>query len=80
MGPAHYLVHYSMYPKYLFYLSHLPYIGSEVHYVKCGLSVYMFYLFTCLSVSDSELVIFLADVKAPYFKPKVHVKKDVFPR
>ncbi|KAK3510284.1 hypothetical protein QTP70_032918 [Hemibagrus guttatus] len=28
---------------------------------------------------DSELVIFLADVKAPYFKPKVHVKKDVFP-
>ncbi|KAF4090879.1 hypothetical protein AMELA_G00030700 [Ameiurus melas] len=28
---------------------------------------------------DSELVIFLADVKAPYFKPKVHVKKDAFP-
>lgn len=34
----------------------------------------------CLYVSDSELVIFLADVKAPYFKPKVHVKKDAFPR
>ncbi|GAA6067550.1 T-cell immunomodulatory protein [Tachysurus ichikawai] len=28
---------------------------------------------------DSELVIFLADVKVPYFKPKVHVKKDAFP-
>ncbi|XP_062845838.1 T-cell immunomodulatory protein isoform X2 [Trichomycterus rosablanca] len=28
---------------------------------------------------DSELVIFLADLKAPYFKPKVRVKKDVFP-
>ncbi|MCI4392974.1 hypothetical protein PGIGA_G00152100 [Pangasianodon gigas] len=28
---------------------------------------------------DSELVIFLADVKIPYFKPKVHVKKDAFP-
>ncbi|XP_060767626.1 T-cell immunomodulatory protein [Neoarius graeffei] len=29
--------------------------------------------------ADSELVIFLADVKAPYFKPKVRVKKDAFP-
>ncbi|KAF7688126.1 T-cell immunomodulatory protein [Silurus meridionalis] len=28
---------------------------------------------------DSELVIFLADVKTPYFKPKIHVKKDAFP-
>ncbi|XP_070773068.1 T-cell immunomodulatory protein [Enoplosus armatus] len=29
---------------------------------------------------QSELVIFLADSKPPYFKPKVHITKDVFPR
>ncbi|XP_076856555.1 T-cell immunomodulatory protein [Brachyhypopomus gauderio] len=28
---------------------------------------------------QSELLIFLADLKAPYFKPKVHLTKDVFP-
>ncbi|XP_072527493.1 T-cell immunomodulatory protein-like [Salminus brasiliensis] len=28
---------------------------------------------------QSELLIFLADLKAPYFKPKVHLAKDVFP-
>uniref|UniRef100_A0A4W5MNS7 Integrin alpha FG-GAP repeat containing 1 n=1 Tax=Hucho hucho TaxID=62062 RepID=A0A4W5MNS7_9TELE len=28
---------------------------------------------------QSELVIFLADLKAPYFKPKVHITKDVLP-
>ncbi|XP_048040664.1 T-cell immunomodulatory protein [Megalobrama amblycephala] len=27
----------------------------------------------------SELLIFLADLKAPYFKPKVHLTKEVFP-
>uniref|UniRef100_A0A8C1JAD9 Integrin alpha FG-GAP repeat containing 1 n=1 Tax=Cyprinus carpio TaxID=7962 RepID=A0A8C1JAD9_CYPCA len=27
----------------------------------------------------SELVIFLADLKAPYFKPKVHLTKEAFP-
>ncbi|KAL1271143.1 hypothetical protein QQF64_030159, partial [Cirrhinus molitorella] len=27
----------------------------------------------------SELLIFLADLKAPYFKPKVHLTKDAFP-
>ncbi|KAI7813769.1 putative T-cell immunomodulatory protein [Triplophysa rosa] len=29
---------------------------------------------------QSELLIFLADLKAPYFKPKVHLTKEVFPR
>ncbi|XP_026148963.1 T-cell immunomodulatory protein [Mastacembelus armatus] len=29
---------------------------------------------------QSELVIFLADSKAPYFKPKVHITKDNLPR
>ncbi|KAJ8271393.1 hypothetical protein COCON_G00102520 [Conger conger] len=29
---------------------------------------------------QSELVIFLADLKAPYFKPKVHIPKEQFPR
>nr|XP_020472795.1 T-cell immunomodulatory protein [Monopterus albus] len=28
----------------------------------------------------SELVIFLADSKPPYFKPKVNITKDIFPR
>ncbi|TRY56731.1 hypothetical protein DNTS_012991 [Danionella cerebrum] len=28
---------------------------------------------------QSELVIFLADLKVPYFKPKVHLTKDAFP-
>uniref|UniRef100_A0A673FJW4 T-cell immunomodulatory protein-like n=1 Tax=Sinocyclocheilus rhinocerous TaxID=307959 RepID=A0A673FJW4_9TELE len=28
----------------------------------------------------SELLIFLADLKAPYFKPKVHLTKEAFPR
>ncbi|KAI4889118.1 hypothetical protein NFI96_014260 [Prochilodus magdalenae] len=28
---------------------------------------------------QSELLIFLADLKAPYFKPKVHLSKDVLP-
>ncbi|XP_036439790.1 LOW QUALITY PROTEIN: T-cell immunomodulatory protein-like, partial [Colossoma macropomum] len=28
---------------------------------------------------QSELLIFLADLKVPYFKPKVHLTKDVFP-
>ncbi|XP_055063724.2 T-cell immunomodulatory protein [Misgurnus anguillicaudatus] len=28
----------------------------------------------------SELLIFLADLTAPYFKPKVHLTKDAFPR
>ncbi|XP_056317946.1 T-cell immunomodulatory protein [Danio aesculapii] len=28
---------------------------------------------------QSELLIFLADLKAPYFKPKVHLTKEVFP-
>ncbi|XP_062311265.1 T-cell immunomodulatory protein-like, partial [Osmerus eperlanus] len=29
---------------------------------------------------QSELVIFLADLKVPYFKPKVHVKKEDLPK
>ncbi|XP_064194079.1 T-cell immunomodulatory protein [Anguilla rostrata] len=29
---------------------------------------------------QSELVIFLADLKAPYFKPKVHIQKDQLPK
>ncbi|KAK1802500.1 hypothetical protein P4O66_021784, partial [Electrophorus voltai] len=29
---------------------------------------------------QTELLIFLADLKAPYFKPKVHLTKDAFPR
>nr|XP_046256127.1 T-cell immunomodulatory protein isoform X2 [Scatophagus argus] len=29
---------------------------------------------------QSELVIFLADSKTPYFKPKVHITKDIFPK
>ncbi|KAJ7985909.1 hypothetical protein DPEC_G00345360 [Dallia pectoralis] len=29
---------------------------------------------------QSELVIFLADLKAPYFKPKVHITKDELPK
>ncbi|XP_070825202.1 T-cell immunomodulatory protein [Chaetodon trifascialis] len=29
---------------------------------------------------QSEVVIFLADSKTPYFKPKVHITKDTFPR
>ncbi|XP_040024969.2 T-cell immunomodulatory protein [Gasterosteus aculeatus] len=29
---------------------------------------------------QSELVIFLADSKIPYFKPKVNITKDIFPR
>ncbi|XP_028258000.1 T-cell immunomodulatory protein [Parambassis ranga] len=29
---------------------------------------------------QSELVIYLADSKAPYFKPKVHIRKDNLPR
>ncbi|KAM4743598.1 T-cell immunomodulatory protein [Anableps anableps] len=28
----------------------------------------------------SELVIFLADSKSPYFKPKVNISKDIFPK
>ncbi|KAM4602950.1 T-cell immunomodulatory protein [Polymixia lowei] len=28
---------------------------------------------------ESELVIFLADLKIPYFKPKVHITKDLLP-
>uniref|UniRef100_A0A8C4F4V7 Integrin alpha FG-GAP repeat containing 1 n=1 Tax=Dicentrarchus labrax TaxID=13489 RepID=A0A8C4F4V7_DICLA len=28
---------------------------------------------------QSEVVIFVADSKAPYFKPKVHITKDLFP-
>ena len=31
-------------------------------------------------VSESEVVIFLADFKIPYFKPKVNITKDVLPR
>ncbi|XP_056268204.1 T-cell immunomodulatory protein [Pseudoliparis swirei] len=29
---------------------------------------------------QSELVIFLADSKTPYFKPKINITKDIFPR
>ncbi|XP_075934040.1 T-cell immunomodulatory protein [Anarhichas minor] len=29
---------------------------------------------------QAELVIFLADSKTPYFKPKVNISKDIFPR
>ncbi|XP_038557411.1 T-cell immunomodulatory protein [Micropterus salmoides] len=29
---------------------------------------------------QSEVVIFMADLKTPYFKPKVHITKDTFPR
>uniref|UniRef100_W5LPW0 Integrin alpha FG-GAP repeat containing 1 n=1 Tax=Astyanax mexicanus TaxID=7994 RepID=W5LPW0_ASTMX len=30
-------------------------------------------------IRESELLIFLADLKAPYFKPKVHLTKNAFP-
>lgn len=33
-----------------------------------------------LPVSESELVIFLADSNKPYFKPKVNITKDILPR
>lgn len=29
--------------------------------------------------SDSEVIIFLADLKIPYFKPKVNLSKELFP-
>lgn len=38
------------------------------------------YFMGILCLSDSELVIFLADLKAPYFKPKVRLNKEAFPR
>lgn len=40
----------------------------------------MCYFMGILFLSGSELLIFLADLKAPYFKPKVHLTKEVFPR
>ncbi|KAL3065997.1 hypothetical protein OYC64_016020 [Pagothenia borchgrevinki] len=30
--------------------------------------------------AQTEVVIFQADSKIPYFKPKIHIKKDIFPR
>lgn len=68
--------------------------GGVAGYSLCTLFLCVVYLFVLLVLntlilcyfmrilflSDSELVIFLADLKAPYFKPKVHLTKEAFPR